>query len=486
MASCGDKDTPKEPVSLKGVNNIETTGLSVNATDIEAKFSVYSPVTPSITTDQTWVRGEASEPSLMNSISQVVLTIEPNNTTESRKANVTVSASGASLIVTITQAAGEAVEEPEPETPSTGDVDQELLGLKALDIAKDIRNGWNIGNTLEVPGNETGWGNPKINATYVAGIKAAGFNAVRIPCAWDSYIIDKSSNTIDPSWLNRVNEVVGMVLDEGMYAIINIHWDGGWLENKIGTAAKPELLEKQKTLWTQIAGRLGHYNERLMFAGLNEPNADDKAGAAALLEYEQAFIDAVRSTGGNNSKRTLIFQGPNTDISKTFENFTVNPVDPAGEGYLMAEIHYYDPYQYTIMEGDESWGKVFWFWGNGFHQSGSQRNATWGEEDWMKDQFDKMKKQFVDKNIPVIVGEYGAYPQEEKHYANLQTEEEKEIVAKSRAYFYNCVQKFAKERGLIPFVWDTGELINRNNGQVTKQYMIDAILEGSESVSYPY
>lgn len=472
-------------VTLKTVGNEETAGVQVSATTTSASFSVYTPATPNVSSDQAWLTAEASEPSKMNSISRISLTMEENPLTEARAANVTVSAANQTIVVRVTQEAGEGIiepDDPQPEQPT--DEPQPSLGIKALDIARDIRAGWNIGNTLEATGGETSWGNPLINESYIDGIKAAGFNAVRIPCAWDMYIVDRTNHELKASWLDRVNEVVGWVLARDMYAIVNIHWDGGWLENNIGKEAKPELLEKQAALWTQIAQRLGHYNERLMFAGLNEPNADDVAGAEALLQYEQVFIDAVRATGGNNSTRTLIFQGPNTDISKTYENFKTNPTDPAGDGYLMAEIHYYDPYQYTIMEKDENWGKVAWFWGTGYHVDGSDRNSTWGEEEWMKEKFDQMKEQFVDNYIPVIVGEYGAYP--ESHYASEQTDADKEAIKESRIYFYNCVQKFAKERGLIPFVWDTGELINRNNGEIKKDYMIDAIISGADSANYPY
>lgn len=495
FSACGDDDVKESESgytgSLTGVNNVETTGVKVDATSTTASFSVYSQVKPTVTTDQAWVSGEASEPSKINGVSQISLKLQPNETADERTATITVTATAtraesSSITVKITQGAGK-VEEPEPEIPeepSEPEQPEGSLGIKAMDIAKDIKVGWNIGNTLEAIGSETSWGNPKINKELISGIKAAGFNAVRLPCSWDQYIINKTTNEINPEWLARVDEVVGMVLDQDMYAIVNIHWDGGWLENNIGSAVRNDLLEKQKTLWTQIAKQLGHYNENLMFAGLNEPNADEKAGAETLLKYEQAFIDAVRATGGLNSTRTLIFQGPHTDISQTYENFSVNPSDPAGEGYLMAEIHYYDPYQYTIMEKDESWGKVAWFWGEGFHVANSPRNSTWGEEDWMKAQFDKMKKQFVDKGIPVIIGEYGAYPEE--HYASQQTDEDKEIIRESRAYFYTCVQSYAKERGLIPFAWDTGELISRTDGSIRKQWMIDAIMEGAASVELPY
>ena len=483
FGACSSDKDDISMVALKGVNNVESTGVMVGATETQASFSVYSSVKPNVTISDTWLTAETSEPSKLNSICQIKLSIQPNTLQMDRQATLTISAAGASISVKVTQAAAEAATEPEPE-PAPSDEVQPLLGLKAMDIAKDMFAGWNIGNTLEAIGGETAWGNPKVNESYVAGIKAAGFNAVRIPCSWNQYIVSGSDNQIDPSWLDRVNEVVNMVTSQGMYAILNIHWDGGWLENNIGTSTKPELVEKQRALWTQIANRLAHYNEMLLFAGLNEPNADNAAAANALLEYEQVFVDAVRATGGNNATRTLIFQGPNTDINTTFDNYNQNPTDPAGEGYMMAEIHYYDPYQYTIMEKDESWGKVAWFWGADYHMKGSDRNSTWGEEDWMRGQFDKMKTKFVDNNIPVIVGEYGAYPEE--HYSSLQSDSDKDLIKESRAYFYTCVQKYAKERGLIPFVWDTGEIINRNNGEVKKQYMIDAIMEGANSASYPY
>lgn len=479
FAACSDDDNKggggNDKVALKAVNDVDKTGVAVKSTDTRATFSVYAPVKPTVTADQSWVSGESTEPSKMNSISQITLTIQPNTSTEARKANVTVTAGGSSLNVAVSQEGVYVEPEPEkPDWPGFTEEEQALLGLKAQDIAAQYVAGWNIGNTMEVPGGETGWGNPVINEDFIQGIKDAGFNMVRIPCAWDSHLSDRETNTINPTWLNRVNEVIGWITERGMYAVLNIHWDGGWLENNIGSAVDPVLLQRQSDYWTQIAKRLGHYNEMLMFAGLNEPNADGEAGMAALLAYEQAFIDAVRATGGNNATRTLVVQGPHTDINTTDELMNKLPNDPAGDGYLMAEIHYYDPYQYTIMEEDQSWGKVSWFWGADFHVAGSSRNATWGEEDWMLAQFEKMKKKFVDKGIPVIIGEYGAYPEE--HYTAQQTDADKEQIVKSRAHFYSCVRIYAAETGLMPFTWDTGEIIERKDGSIKKQYMIDAIV----------
>ena len=190
-------------------------------------------------------------------------------------------------------------------TPLTVAISQEagqqqaLLGMNARQIAADMFAGINIGNTMEVPGGETGWGNPKVNETYIKGLKDAGFNAVRVPCAWDSHIIDPANHTIDPVWLDRVDEVVGWITGNDMYAIVNIHWDGGWLEENVNEESKDKVLPKQKALWSQIAERLGAYNERLLFAGTNEPYQSKQdqlkeKEMAVLLEYEQAFVDAVR------------------------------------------------------------------------------------------------------------------------------------------------------------------------------------------------
>lgn len=41
-----------------------------------------------------------------------------------------------------------------------------------------------------------------------------------------------------------------------------------------------------------------------------------------------------------------------------------------------------DPlYQFTMMNHDETWGKVFLYWGKDNHVSGSIHNATGDEED---------------------------------------------------------------------------------------------------------
>lgn len=366
--------------------------------------------------------------------------------------------------VTVTQLAGN--------IPNVG------MESDAMTLAAKMYAGWNIGNTLEAIGGETAWGNPKITADYIVKIKQLGFNAIRIPCAWDQYIENAETYKIRESWLDRVNEVVGYCVANNMYAIVNIHWDGGWLENNCTPDKQEENNRKQHALWTQIANRLNHYDEHLLFAGTNEPNVDTAQKMTVLKSYLQTFIDAVRATGGNNAVRNLIVQGPNTDIDMTHNLFGNMPTDVVSNR-LMAEVHYYNPWTFCGMDKDESWGRMAYFWG-AFAVSGSDRNSTFGDEAEMKSLFGKMKTKFVDKGIPVILGEYGAITIRTGLGANQEAHD------KSRNLYDETVTREAKDHGLVPFYWETGRVVNRSTGEIKDNYAMDGILKGAEAGKYPF
>ena len=173
----------------------------------------------------------------------------------------------------------------------------------ASELAAQMTIGWNIGNSLEVPSGETGWGNPKVNQYLIDAVYNAGFNTKRIPCAWNSHA-DQSTLEIDKEWLDRVGEVVDYCYENDMYIILNCHWDGGWLENNVNESMQDEVNTKQVAYWTQIAEYFKDYDEHLLFASANEPNVNDANQMAVLLSYHQTFINAVRATGGNNSSRS--------------------------------------------------------------------------------------------------------------------------------------------------------------------------------------
>lgn len=348
------------------------------------------------------------------------------------------------------------------------------VGSTAAQLAAHINIGLNIGNTLEATGgqSETYWGNPKITQEFVGFIKQSGFNAVRLPVSWDQYA-NQTTAEIDSAWLGRVREVVQYCVDNGLYVIVNIHWDGGWLENHVLPENQLATNAKQKAFWEQIATQLRDFDEHVLFASANEPNVETAEQMAVLLSYHQTFVDAVRATGGKNANRVLILQGPATDIDKTSKLWTQMPVDSAANR-LMLEIHYYTPWNYTGMTKDESWGNQFYYWGKNFHSTtDTAHNPTWGEEDTVDQQFKLMKTLFVDKGIPVVVGEFGTGIRKNLSGADLQ------LHLDGRAYYFNYIVKQARANGLLPFYWDIGELLDRSSNQVLDQQALDALIQGA-------
>jgi endoglucanase len=350
------------------------------------------------------------------------------------------------------------------------------MSSNAVQLAAKIKLGWNIGNTLEAPG-ETGWGNPLITEDYVKFVKQQGFNAIRLPCSWNwGHLSNQAKAEIDPNWLNRVKEVVGYCVKNDMYVLLNIHWDGGWLDGNINTIKQDSVNAKQKAFWEQIATTMRDFDEHLMFASANEPPASDATGMKVLLSYHQTFINAVRSTGGKNSYRVLVVQGPSTDIDKTNDLMNALPQDQAA-ARMMVEVHYYSPFQFCLMSEDADWGKMFYYWGTGHHSTIEPgRNATFGEESDVDATFNKMKTKFADKGIPVLLGEYGTYRRDNTAHVPLDLATHNDAVD----YWLTYVTKQAKANGMLPFFWDTGGALDRRNYTVKDQRTIVALNAGGK------
>jgi endoglucanase len=254
----------------------------------------------------------------------------------------------------------------------------------AVQLAAKMRTGMgiNFGNTMESP-NEGDWQNSKLTESYVKYVKSLGFNSVRLPCNWVwSHLSDRSKAKIDPAWLARVKEVVGWCVANDIYVMLNAHGDSGWLENNVSALKKDSVNAMQKAIWEQIATTMRDFDEHLIFAGANEPAADNAAQMAILNGYHETFIKAVRSTGGRNSNRVLVVQGPHTNTSLTSDLMTTMPHDRYLTS-LMLEVHDYTPATFTILtDGDVSWGKMVYYWGAGNHSTiEPDRNATSGEEE---------------------------------------------------------------------------------------------------------
>ena len=381
---------------------------------------------------------------------------------------------------------------------------QDGMDRSAMDVVNDMSPGWNLGNTLEATtswtggalwnnkgglGAETGWQDTKTSQAVIDYVKSLGFKSIRIPCAWAyGHISDASTYTIDAQWMARVKEVVDYCINDGLYVVLNDHWDGGWLEEKIKDSNAANIAQNKgilKLLWTQIANAFKDYDEHLLFAGLNEPGADNQASTNNLIQYNQTFVDAVRATGGNNAKRVLVVQGPSTNIDHTCNFMKGKMPNDVVPGKLAIEVHYYNPWQFWGMENDESWGKVFYYWGNGNHHSGSTHNATWGEEKDMKDQLQKMKTNFVDKGYPVVIGEFGA---NWRDISKLSNENQDKHNASIKAH-YKELHRLCKEMGgMVPMTWDinsrsqngtkgTMTIVDRKNLTVYGKYALEGINE---------
>lgn len=352
----------------------------------------------------------------------------------------------------------------------------------AFETAASISMAVNIGNTLEAIGGETAWGAAKINADYIRSIRESGFDAVRLPVAWYNHA-DKNTLKIDEDWMKRVDEVVQLCIANGLYVFMNIHWDEGWMELNIDSYSA-DVDRIQRELWTQIADRFKDYDKHLVFCGANEAGKDTQASADALKAYMQTFIDVVRASGSNNANRVLVVQAPGTDIDRAVKYCTGNmPTDNVADR-MMLEVHCYDPSDFTLLQNDGEWGadsKVRYFWGQDFH-TGTDRDCTWGEENHIDTQMQKLKTNFVDKGIPVIIGEFGCG----RRRTFLATIDEARHRA-SRCYYHSYIVKSAKNHGAVPFLWDTpNEMFNRQTGTVIDPDNLAALKQGAADGKYPF
>ena len=402
--------------------------------------------------------------------SKVYVKVAANYRAEAREGSVTIALDSddtQSVTVAIKQTA----------TPSTGQCDE-----TAFQTAANISMAINIGNTLEAIGGETAWGAAKINADYIRSIRESGFDAVRLPVAWYNHS-DKNTLKIDESWMNRVDEVVQLCIANGLYVFMNIHWDEGWMELNIDSYS-PDVDRIQRELWTQIADRFKDYDKHLVFCGANEAGQDTQASADALKAYMQTFIDVVRASGSNNANRVLVVQSPGTDIDRAVKYCAGNlPKDKVADR-MMLEGHCYDPSDFTILQNDGEWGansKVRYFWGQDYH-TGTDRDCTWGEENHIDTQMQKLKANFVDKGIPVIIGEFGC-GRRRSFVASIDEDRHRA----SRCYYHSYIVKSAKTNGAVPFLWDTpNEMFNRQTGAVIGPDNLAAIQQGAANGKYPY
>lgn len=349
-----------------------------------------------------------------------------------------------------------------------------MLPLSSAQIAQNMRVCWNLGNSLDacksdldldgkidtLPQHgkgfdETLYGNPTVSLDLFKALADSGVNAVRIPITWRSHT-DTDGN-IEEEWLNRVQQVVDIAYNRGMYVIINVQHDGAQ-DTRMGAwirrAQEDEsatVVMRYRTLWTQIAKRFENYSERLIFESMNEvcfDSLDENKAYRLYSQLNQEFVNVIRQGGGNNPERHIIIAGYNADIEQTLDSRFVMPDDPAGKS--MVSVHYRTPRAFCVT-GDK---------------------AEWGSEEEIQEMdglLARLKERFTDNGIPVVITEYGFSENADEDSANYFCER----------LVYSCTQM-----GMAAFIWDDGSLFDRKNLDWRSPALIAAINRAASGEEY--
>ena len=287
---------------------------------------------------------------------------------------------------------------------------------EGINFVKDMRLGWNLGNTLDAI-DDTGWvgsemgietcwnGGYKTSQEMIDAVKAAGFRTVRIPVSWHNHV--DGSYQITKQWMDRVQEVVDYAVNDGMYVILNVHHDNDEKYMYPNTAHYEQSKKYMTTVWAQIADRFKDYDNKLIFETMNEPrlvghqnewwinpsNSDCIDAVKTINKLNQDILDTIRSSGGNNGTRYVAVPGYDCSVDgATNENFKL-PTDKV-QNRLIVAVHAYLPYGFALAEQSDS-QSVDHF----------NINSDTGE---IQQAIDKVYNQYVSKGIPVYIGEYGA------------------------------------------------------------------------------
>lgn len=314
------------------------------------------------------------------------------------------------------------------------EVNEEIRDISSMELVKEMKIGWNLGNTLDAGYKgisntspetiETSWGNPVTTKEMIDDIKAAGFNVLRVPITWEWSTGEGPDYIISEAWMNRVKEVVNYGIDNDMFVILNIHHETWHYPTEENYEAASDRLKK---VWTQIANNFKGYDEHLIFEGMNEPRvvgtSEEWMGGseptrAVINKLNKDFIETVRSTGGNNEKRHLMIPPYGANSGTVALQALEVPED---DDKIIVSVHGYLPYNFALADGSAD----LWF--------ASRENYTKDIDTLVND----LKTIFIDKGIPVIMGEFGARSRNNEIY---------------RAHWAKYYVTAMKEIG-VPCVW---------------------------------
>jgi endoglucanase len=319
------------------------------------------------------------------------------------------------------------------------------------DIAAAMQPGWNLGNTLDSTGSdETSWGNPRVTEDFLDQIRAQGFKSIRIPVTWSQHQGGAPNHTIDPAYLDRVEEIVGWALDDGFYVMINIHHDSWQWVNTMPTN-HDAVLDRYSDTWTQIATRFRDTDARLTFESVNEPQFAGSSGEAQelelLAELNRVFHGIVRGSGGVNATRPLVLPTLHTGSDPAQLNALAGEIAALNDPNLIATVHNYG------------------FWPFSVNIAGYTRfNAEVQQS--LTDTFDQVHSAFTARGVPVIIGEYGLLGFD-RHTGTIEQGE--------KLKFFEYFGYAARQRNFTTMLWDNGQHFDRTAYRWRDQALFDQI-----------
>ena len=351
-------------------------------------------------------------------------------------------------------------------SPTEEPAEKTLKDMTSLEVVEVMGNGINLGNTMEAYGRasygtdakvsayETTWGQPVTTQAMIEGMKAAGFDTIRIPVAWTNTMkYEDGDYTIREDYLDRVGEIIDWAIAADMFVVLNDHWDGGWW-GMFGSATeitRQSAMDLYTEMWTQIAEAYKDRDYHLIFESGNEEigfrlnDKDACADSGSLSDAEcyvvgnrinQTFVDTIRATGGNNADRFLLIAGFGTDIKNTCNEQFKMPTDTVKDKLLLS-VHYYDPSGYCIFDSIATWGSK---------QDYTNMNETLA-----------MMQQFTAQGYGIVIGEWGVL---------FESGTMKENMALYMENFLDNCDLY----GYCPLLWDCNNLYNRYQCKVIEEY----------------
>jgi len=262
--------------------------------------------------------------------------------------------------------------------------------LEAFQMNDRLGRGINMGNSFEAP-SETAWGNPW-DPEYFKIMSDLGFSHVRLPVRWEpaDRSMATSPYTINPDFLDRIQEVVDTALRYGLHIVFNMHHHEALYEDPAGQ--KDRFLSQ----WDQIATHFQNYPDSLLFEVLNEPHGN--LTPALWNEYFADALTVIRNT--NPTRMVLLGTAEYGGLGGV-----VHLQIPDDE-YIILSVHYYNPFNFTHQGAD-------WVGSQSEDWLGTEWLDTEADREAVTSDFAFALEYSETNNIPLHVGEFGAYEEAE-------------------------------------------------------------------------